>query len=76
MPGVVDPRVSLRRESSPLGPHYYTRCGRFWIHQEFYPPHRWFVNERDGDSWDDAFPADGFRTLRQARAYAASMMVR
>jgi hypothetical protein len=72
---VIDRPIKLRRVSHALGPNYYTACGRYWIHREFYPPRKWFVNERcDDNSWDDAYPADGFDTLRDAKEYVASML--
>lgn len=48
---------------------YLTLDGRYRVWREPYPPRRWFVNELIEGEWGDAFPADGFETLTDARAY-------
>jgi hypothetical protein len=62
--------LRFRRETNRAGDTtYYTRDGRFRVWQEPYYPRRWFVNESDGKGgWDDAWPADGYETLSEARA--------
>lgn len=62
--------MKLRRKSHRTGTVYETLDGKFQVSQEFYAPRRWFVNEVDGQGrLADAEPADGFRTLGEARRH-------
>lgn len=53
------------------GTNYHTRDNKFRVHQEYYPPRRWFVCQKDDEdgSWGDACPHEGFETLNEARVW-------
>ena len=64
--------IRYRRERAE---RYITADGRFRLWREPYRPRRWFINEADSEhGWSDAIPADGFRTLAEAKAYLLELI--